>query len=62
VKYEEEIRAICQQLLVCESETEAVALCKKMRSLTHAGIEDARAKARILPLISKQAEMDASND
>jgi len=61
VKFEEEIKTICQQLLVCESETEAVALCKKMQSLTHAGIEDAREKARILPLIPKRAETDTRN-
>jgi len=55
VKFEEEIKAICQQLLVCKSETEAIALCKKMQSLTHAHIEESRAKARLLPLLETDA-------
>jgi hypothetical protein len=56
VKFEDEIRAICAELVVCKSESEAVALCKRMRTLTHTHLEEARARARILPLIPKEAE------
>jgi hypothetical protein len=60
VRFEEEIKAICQQLLVCESETEAIALCQKIQSLTHAHVEEAREKAHLLPLLSVETETDAS--
>jgi hypothetical protein len=62
VEYESEIRAICEQLVVCKSESEAVELCKRLRTLTHSRIEVARAQARILPLIPKQAEADTSGN
>lgn len=48
--FEQEVRTLCDRVVACESDEEAVQLTRHMQELLHATIDELRQNARNLPL------------
>ncbi len=51
VKFEEQISALCQEVIACKSEEQAIELARRIQSLMHARIEELRGNLITLPPI-----------
>ena len=51
VNFEEQIIALCEEVITCKSEEQAIELVRRMQSLMHTRIEELRGKLITLPPI-----------
>jgi hypothetical protein len=49
---DEQIKAVCEQLISCKDEAEAAELCRLLKRLVHERVEETRLHVRILPLLA----------
>jgi hypothetical protein len=52
--FENHIRELCQEILTCQTEEEAVDLTRRMQELLHRRIEDLRSNVSTAPLFPSE--------